>query len=336
MNGVIGISESLKTGGLDPESRRKFGLLRQCASHLSSLLEDILDVSKIQAGIIELEVKPFDVYELIDAVVAMAATDSEKYHIPVEAAISPGVPRFLHGDPRRIRQILLNFVSNALKFSGRGQVDVTVWCKPAATSDAHRGGSSPFPTATASGISAEEQKKLFKRFERGAAAQHGRVPGTGLGLALCKGFAEKMGGRIWIESEPGHGSCFYFSAPFQTAPEPTDPAQPGRRLSPLRNQTGAGGRRPGIQPHRARQKICSPASATLARAPRARAMEALQLAEKHAFDLVFLDYDLPGMSGLAVARGIGRWPPLRPPAPHPRPRPPSARRRNKPSAWRRA
>ncbi|MEJ1974221.1 MAG: histidine kinase dimerization/phospho-acceptor domain-containing protein [Lacunisphaera sp.] len=193
MNGVIGISESLKTTGLDPESRRKFGLLRECASHLSSLLEDILDISKMQAGVIELEVKPFDLNELIDAVVAMSTSDSEKYHIPVEAAISPGVPNYLHGDPRRIRQILLNFVSNALKFSGRGQVEITVWCKPAATPDHIEvifAVSDDGP-----GISAEEQKKLFQRFERGCGgatwprARHGPRPGPVQGLRRKNGRA---------------------------------------------------------------------------------------------------------------------------------------------------
>lgn len=297
MNGVIGISESLKTSGLDSESRRKFGLLRQCASHLSSLLEDILDVSKIQAGVIELEVKPFDLNELVDAVLAMTAADSEKRGIPVEAAISPGVPRYLHGDPRRIRQILLNFVSNGLKFSGRGQVDLTVWCKPAATPD--RTEVIFAISDDGPGISAEEQKKLFKRFERGAAAQHGRVPGTGLGLALCKGFAEKMGGKIWLESEPGHGSCFYFSAVFPVAAEPaeTEPAP----ASAVRNQTALI-----VDDQEYNRIVLADLLTGLGYATQSAGtgVEALQHAEKSHFDLVFLDYDLPGMSGLAVARGI--------------------------------
>jgi len=298
MNGVIGISESLKTGGLDPESRRKFGLLRQCASHLSSLLEDILDVSKIQAGIIELETKPFDLYELTDAVVAMTAADSEKYRIPVEVAISPGVPRYLQGDPRRVRQILLNFVSNALKFSGRGQVDLTVWCKPAAGPD--RTEVIFAVSDDGPGISAEEQKKLFKRFERGAAAQHGRVPGTGLGLALCKGFAEKMGGNIWLESEPGHGACFYFSAPFPVAPDPTDQESASAALITANKQALV------VDDQEYNRVVLCDLLTGLGYASKSAGSgeEALQLAEQHVFDLVFLDYDLPGVSGLAVARGI--------------------------------
>ena len=298
MNGVIGISESLKTTGLDPESRRKFGLLRQCASHLSSLLEDILDISKVQAGVIELDPKPFDLYELVDAVAAMAAADSEKYGIPVEVAISPAVPRRLIGDPRRIRQILLNFVSNALKFSGRGQVDITVWCKPAATPD--RTEVIFAVSDEGPGISPEEQQRLFQRFERGAAAQHGRVPGTGLGLALCKGFAEKMGGRIWLESELGHGSNFHFSAPFELAPDPDEstPAAPATATAAMLALVvdDQEYNRIVLVDLLAQQGISALAAGDGA--------EALALAGGRDFDLIFLDYDLPGLSGLEVARGI--------------------------------
>jgi signal transduction histidine kinase/CheY-like chemotaxis protein len=303
MNGVIGISESLRTTGLDPESRRKFGLLRQCASHLSSLLEDILDISKMQAGITELESKAFDLHELVETVAAMAAADSEKYHIPVETAISPGVPRHLMGDPRRIRQILLNFVSNALKFSGRGKVDVTVWCQPAeqpGRTDVIFAISDDGP-----GISEEEQARLFKRFERGAAAREGRVPGTGLGLALCKGFAEKMGGRIWLESEPGRGSCFYFSAPFAHAPETATPeAGPNFPAVPDARQALV------VDDQEYNRIVLVDLLTTLGyhAYSAGSGQEAVDLAAREDFELVFLDYDLPGMSGLEIARSIRTLP----------------------------
>lgn len=298
MNGVIGISESLQTAGLDGESRRKFGLLRQCASHLSSLLEDILDISKVQAGVIELEVKPFDLQELVNAVAAMAEADSEKYGIPVEIAVSPAVPRRLMGDPRRIRQILLNFVSNALKFSGRGQVNITVWCKAAST-----------PASTevvfavsddGPGISADEQKRLFTRFERGAAAQQGRVPGTGLGLALCKGFAEKMGGKIWLESELGHGSSFHFSAPFDLAPDYDQSTSP----SEVAVGTGRIALVVDDQEYNRIVLVDLLAKLGITAMSAGDGAEALALAGRKNFDLIFLDYDLPGLNGLKVSRGI--------------------------------
>lgn len=305
MNGVIGIAESLKTTGLDAENRRKFALLRQCANHLSSLLEDILDVSKVQAGVIELDPKPFDLHELVDAITAMTAADSEKYGIPVEIAVSPGVPRHLHGDPRRIRQILLNFVSNALKFSGRGQVEVTVWCTPTGVPDRTE---VIFAVADdGPGISAEEQARLFQRFERGAAARQGRVPGTGLGLALCRGLAEKMGGRIWVESEPGQGACFYFSAPFAVVLEsPEAPPPPSNPPAPATQAKLA----LVVDDQEYNRVVLTDLLVSLGYlvSSTGEGPDALRLATEKNFAVIFLDYDLPDMNGLEVARGIRALP----------------------------
>jgi signal transduction histidine kinase/CheY-like chemotaxis protein/HPt (histidine-containing phosphotransfer) domain-containing protein len=302
MNGVIGIAESFKTEGLDLESRRKFSLLRQCASHLSSLLEDILDFSKVQAGAIELDPKPFDLPELVESITAITGPDSEKYGIPVEIAISPAVPRELVGDARRIRQILINFVSNALKFSGRGQVSVTVWCKSpsAGQTEVIFAVSDEGP-----GISVEEQQRLFTRFERGAAAQQGRVPGTGLGLALCKGLAEKMGGSIWLESELGRGSCFYFSAPFAAAATPAE--SPPATLTAV-----AGSARSAlvVDDQEYNRIVLADLLQTLdfSVLTADEGQAALALAERQVFDVIFLDFNLPGLSGVDVARGIRALP----------------------------
>ncbi|HEX2862160.1 MAG TPA: ATP-binding protein, partial [Lacunisphaera sp.] len=260
-------------------------------------------ISKVQAGVIELETRPFDLHELVGTVAAMAATDSEKYGIPVEVAISPGVPRHLLGDPRRIRQILLNFVSNALKFSGRGKVDVTVWCQPAAQPELTEvifAVSDDGP-----GISREEQRKLFTRFERGAAANLGRVPGTGLGLALCRGFAERMGGRVWLESELGRGSCFYFSAPFAAAPQLVDESRVPVAALPTRSQHALV-----VDDQEYNRIVLVDLLTTLGYTAQSAANgdEAISLAAQEDFTLVFLDYDLPGMNGLDVARFIRQLP----------------------------
>jgi signal transduction histidine kinase/CheY-like chemotaxis protein len=300
MNGVIGISESLPTEGLDPESRRKFGLLRACADHLASLLEDLLDLSKVQAGVIELETRAFDLPELVDSIAAITDADSEKLGIPVEVAVSPGVPRQLLGDPRRVRQILLNFVTNALKFSGRGKVEVTVWCQAVSARpdqvEVFFAVSDEGP-----GIDAAEQARLFRRFERGAAAQGGRVAGTGLGLALCKGYAEKMGGRVWLESEPGKGSTFYFSAPFALAPNAIEsdanPAGAGQLALVVDDQE---------YNRVALGDLLAQAGCRVMAA--ANGAEALELASRHDFDFAFIDFDLPDLSGPEVTRRLRRLP----------------------------
>jgi signal transduction histidine kinase/DNA-binding response OmpR family regulator len=302
MNGVIGISESLPIAGLDSESRRKFGLLRACADHLASLLEDLLDLSKVQAGVIELETSPFDLPELVDSITAITEADSVKRGIPVEVAVSPGVPRHLLGDPRRVRQIFLNFVGNALKFSGRGKVEVTVWCQsiPARPEQVEV----IFAvTDEGPGISESEQVRLFRRFERGAAAQGGRVAGTGLGLALCKGYAEKMGGRVWLESEPGKGSTFYFSAPFALAPAPA--------ADEIHTRAAGIGRRVLVVDDQEYNRVAL--GDLLARAgcevtTAASGAEALEFARRSDFDLAFVDYDLPDLNGPELTRRLRRLP----------------------------
>ena len=298
MNGVLGIAESFRNETLDPESRHKLGLLRQCANHLSSLLEDILDFSRVQTGIDDLEAKPFPLRETLDSVIALTASTSTNQGIPVEVAVAPKMPRHLIGDARRVRQILLNLVDNALKYGGRGQVYLTVW------------GQETSPALTqvffsvydeGPGIPAEQQQKLFTRFERGPAARFGRVPGSGLGLALCKSLAEKMGGRIWLESEVGKGSCFYFSAPFPTA---VDPAP-----APAESVTAAGERFHTalvVDDEEYNRVALTGLLENLGIAVRAAVdgTDAGLQARDHDFDLIFLDYALPGQSGPEVARHI--------------------------------
>ena len=179
-------------------------------------------------------------------------------------------------------------------------MSVTVWCKtlsPAATEVIFA------VSDEGPGISPEEQKRLFTRFERGAAAQQGRVPGTGLGLALCKGLAEKMGGRIWLESEPGRGSCFSFSAPFPIA-EPA-PAAPAAPVAPSVARVALV-----VDDQEYNRVVLTDLLEALGFTVHnaGDGTAALALAGGHDFDAVFLDYNLPGLSGLEVARGIRALP----------------------------
>ena len=302
MNGVIGIAETIRTEKLDADSRHKFGLLRQCASHLASLLEDILDFSLLQADAIELEAKRFELVELVASIAAITAAESEMRGIPVKIAVAPTAPAILTGDPRRIRQILLNFVGNALKFSGRGQVNVTVWGKVVGAQQTEV----IFAVLdNGPGISLDEQKRLFTRFERGAAAQQGQVSGAGLGLALCKGLAEKMGGRIWLESEPGHGSCFYFSARFAST-ETVTPPSPDTGQSAI----GLGQTALVVDDEEYNRIVLTDLLEALGFIVQSAAdgPTALALARHQTFDMVCLDYDLPGMNGLETSRAIRALP----------------------------
>ncbi|MDP1581124.1 MAG: ATP-binding protein [Candidatus Didemnitutus sp.] len=222
LNGVVGLTAAIKPEQLDPTVRPQFAQLRHCADHLSGMLEDLLDFSKLEAGALPLRRAALNLPELVHSLVAITSAESAAAGLPVEVAISPSVPVWVWGDPARIRQVLLNFVLNALRYAGRGQVLVTVWARPSGTDAVEV----TFAVSDdGPGISLEEQQRLFTRFQRGSAARQSRTSGSGIGLAVCKSLAEKMGGRLWVESEPGHGANFNFAVPLVLAParQPLDP-----------------------------------------------------------------------------------------------------------------
>jgi len=303
MNGIIGLADSMHPPAFDPASRHQLELLRRCARHLSSLLEDVLDFSRAQAGALRVESIPFDLSELMQSIMALTAADSARTNIPVEIAISPGVPRRLRGDPRRIRQILINYIGNALKYSNGGEVGVTVW----------RNGTDQdsceifFAVSDEGpGISPEEQAGLFMRFERGEGGRLSQIPGAGLGLAHCKILAEAMGGHVWVTSTPGEGSCFYFSAGFCLTKE-EDATRPDLIPCAMAPQS----QRALVVDDEEYNRITL--SATLealgievdcAPSP----VEALALAESRQFNFVFLDYSIPDSDGPAIARIIRNLP----------------------------
>ena len=299
MNGVIGLATIIDSSKFDSTTQQHMVQLRHCATHLSSLLEDILDYSRLQAGAVDLNPRPFELLELTEALAALTSTESSQHGIPVEIAISPTVPRYLVGDAARLRQILLNYVVNALKYSGRGTVCLTIW------------GQQTLPDQVAltfavsddgPGISPEEQARLFTRFERGAAAQTQRVAGTGLGLALCKTLGEKMGGRLWVESEPGQGSTFYLALSLPVASDA--PARP--------NHDNIKSKAIGLL-HALVVDDEDYNRVTLSSFLRelgfqvttvSTGEEALAIARQQILHAVFLDLNLPGMTGLEIARAL--------------------------------
>ncbi len=297
MNGVVGLSAAIDISFLDEEGQYRFGLLRHCASHLASLLEDILDFSKLQAGTIELDPQPFAPAELFDAVSAITSPLSAAAGVRVEFAVGPTVPARLIGDARRIRQVLLNYVSNAVKYAPRGTIEVTAWARQ---DGAERVALTFAVSDEGPGIPAAEQARIFEKFERGAGARSSRIPGTGMGLAVCRRLAEKMGGRAWLESAPGQGSTFYLELPLPIAPTaPVHvPARAALEALPRRAlvvddeeynvvSLGAMLERRGFSVQRALD-----------------AVTALRAAVGAQPDIIFLDYDMPDTTGPQLARRI--------------------------------
>ena len=210
MNGVIGLSGLLLGTELDERQRQYAEGVHGAAEALLSIINDILDFSKIEAGKLELEVVDFEIVSLIEGAAELVADTAQRKGLELVAYANPDVPPALRGDVSRIRQALVNLMSNAVKFTERGEVVVRAGV-------AERHGERVVVrfdvTDTGIGVSAAEQVRLFDPFSQADASTTRRFGGTGLGLAICKRLVEAMGGEIGLESEPGKGSTFWFTVP---------------------------------------------------------------------------------------------------------------------------
>jgi signal transduction histidine kinase len=201
-------------GPLNDEQAKQLGMVRTSARHLLALISDVLDISKIEAGQLHVTFKPFNIPPVIEQVIRAVSPMAEKKELALVADIAPEVSQMV-SDQRRVEQILLNLVNNAVKFTEEGQVTLRV--KPLA--DGEKAGSYP-PAAirfevedTGIGIKPEDMKILFQPFRQIDTGLGRRHEGTGLGLSICKKLAELLGGEIWAESEWGQGSRFIFILP---------------------------------------------------------------------------------------------------------------------------
>ncbi|WP_324083050.1 response regulator, partial [Geomonas sp.] len=205
MYGVLGMTELLLGTDLSKEQGRFVETVRRSGEALLSIINNILDFSKIEAGRMELEVIPFDIHELVADAVDLFAEDASKKGLELRCEIAREVPRSFVGDPGRLRQIIVNLLGNALKFTAKGSVTLVAFMER--TPDLVR----ISITDTGIGISAEVQQKIFVQFSQGDQSMTRKYGGTGLGLAIAKQLTELMGGEIRVSSEPGKGSTFSFT-----------------------------------------------------------------------------------------------------------------------------
>jgi CheY-like chemotaxis protein len=305
MNGVIGMTGLLFTTTLNPEQREYAEAISQSAESLLTVINDILDFSKIEAGKIDIEVIDFDLRVVVEEAAKLVAPKADEKDLELAVMVDPQMSMRLRGDPGRIRQILINMLGNAVKFTDSGEVILRV------RKESEHGNAIGVRfevTDTGIGIDAAQQKRLFESFIQADASTTRRFGGTGLGLAICKKLVERMGGHVGVLSEAGKGSTFWFTltlesaAPMLSRPAPSRAAlQDVRVLVVDDNRTN----RVILEQN---LRVWGARSASFESGP-----EALT-GMRHAVDagdpyrLAILDYQMPGMDGIALARAVRRDP----------------------------
>ncbi len=305
MNAIIGMTELALMTGLNQEQRDYLNTVRLSARSLLDLLNDILDLSKIEAGRFSLEVGDFDLLTVVETVIKTLAFSAHEKGLAITGRLGPGVPRGLRGDSMRLRQVLINLLGNAIKFTERGEVALDV---EGERNDGQEAELRFTVRDTGIGIPPKALATIFERFTQGDSSATRRYGGSGLGTTISKQLVELMGGRIWAESQPGQGSAFHFVLTLPLGRE--QPEAPG--VSPSELQ---GLRALVVEDHPASRQVLrelldswgmSIVEAADAQAAIARLAEAES--QGRGLDLAILDVRLLGQDGPGLARRLRQMP----------------------------
>ncbi|GAB6096948.1 hypothetical protein JCM14469_32010 [Desulfatiferula olefinivorans] len=300
MNAIIGMTELALQTENPRDIHGYLAIVRDSSTHLLAIINDILDFSKIESGKLTLERRDFNLKELLERVACTFRHDADKKNLFIETTVDPTVPDHINGDPARLRQVLVNIIGNALKFTHQGGITISLNNSP------QIGGNASLRFAvTDSGIGISDDQKdfIFERFSQADHKTSHVYGGTGLGLSICRKIVELMGGRIWFESEEGRGTTFFFTLPLCPAvkheiipsPDGHEGDQPFRKLSILL-----------AEDHPINIELTKIVLNGLGHdvAVARNGVEAVDMVKHGSFDLVLMDIEMPEMNGLEASTRI--------------------------------
>lgn len=290
MNGIVGMASLLRDTYLTSSQRHYTDTIMRSADNLLEIINDILDFSKIEAGKIDLDLISFDLQAMVEDVCETMSVRAAEKNLEILCSAPFELPRWVRGDAGRIRQILINLLGNAIKFTSIGHIRVDITC---VNHSHHRSWYTLSVRDTGIGIPSDKHDYIFEKFNQADTSTTRRFGGTGLGLAICRRLAELMGGKIWVESAPGVGSCFYVSLPLErdisiSATDFTRTSLSGRNVFIVDDNPVSAAIMAGMVAHTgARQHtVLSPQLA----------LEHLR--EKNiSYDAMIIDHQMPGLNG---------------------------------------
>ncbi|MCP4693140.1 MAG: response regulator [Desulfobacterales bacterium] len=304
LNAITGMTDLTLMTDIDAEQKGNLRTIKRSARHLLEIIDDILDLSRIESGKVELERIDFDLHDLIRTTVNSFSVQADRKGLYLNLDQERDLPRYIQGDPVRLRQILINLLSNAVKFTGRGGITLTA----AGVSNAAEASDIQllFSVAdTGVGIPGDRIGVIFDTFSQASGSTTRKYGGTGLGLSISRQLADLMGGRIRVESAPGKGSVFSFNARFQPGDKDKAQAVQWEEVETLPTH-------PAEHPLKILLAEDNPINAAIAvgffkklghsAVNATNGKEALSILSRESFDLVFMDVEMPEMDGLEATR----------------------------------